>query len=100
MNRWVWFSLCAILGLAMLVCDLLVPIHLRAVDISVIQAAGRNSPSLIDQGTALVREKRLGAAQLLLQAAQTQGGPDAEKLGFDVGMLATEHAALRGWGGG
>ena len=80
MNRWIWFSLCAILGLAMLICGLLVPIHLRAVDVSVIQEAGRNSPSLTDQGTALVREKELGAAQLLLQTALSIPLPKARKL--------------------
>ena len=100
MNRWVWFSLCAILGLALVTCGLLMPIHLRAVDAGVIQRAGRNSPTLIEKGTALVGEKKLGAAQLLLQAAQTQSVPGAEKLGFDVGRLANEHPGFRVWGGG
>src|SRR5438477_2114505 len=100
MNRWVWFSLCAMLGLALVICGLLMPIHLRAVDVSVIQRAGRNSPSLIEKGTALAGEKNLGAAQLLLQAAQAQGVPGAEKLGFDVGRLANEHPGFRVWGGG
>ena len=84
MNRWVWFFLYAILGLALLICGLLVPIHLRGVDVAVIQKAGSKSPSVIERGAELVREKRLGAAQLLLQAAQSQGVADAEKLGFDA----------------
>jgi hypothetical protein len=69
MNRWVWFSLCAILGLLMLVCGLLVPMHLRAVDAGVIERAGRNTPSLIDEGMTLARKQQLGAARLLSQAA-------------------------------
>src|SRR5437867_3009441 len=100
MNRWIWFSLCAILGLALLVGGLLVPIHLRAVDVAVIQQAGRKSPSLIEQGTALVREKKLGAAELLLKAGEDQGVPDSEKLGFDVGLLKKEHPGFQVWGGG
>ncbi len=67
MNRWVWFWVCAIVGLLMLVCGWLVPAHLRAVDASVIERAGRKTPTLIEKGLALVRENKLGAAQLLLE---------------------------------
>jgi len=45
MNRWVSFCVCAILGLLMLACGLLIPAHLRAVDAAVIQKAGRKSPA-------------------------------------------------------
>ena len=43
MRRWLSVLLCAILGLLMLVCGLLVPVHLRAVDAYVIQDAGRRT---------------------------------------------------------
>jgi hypothetical protein len=55
-----------------LFCGWLIPIHLRAVDPALLQQAGAETPSLIDRGVALVREKRPGSARLLLQAAQRE----------------------------
>ena len=87
MNRWVLFFLCAVLGLGLVACGLFVPIHLRAVDTSVVQRAGKDTPSLLDHGAALVQQKNLGAAQLLLEAAGSQSVSGSEKLGFDVGVF-------------
>ena len=95
MNRWVWFTVCAILGLVLLVCGLLVPMHLRAVDASVIQKAGRKTPALIEQGLALVNEKKLGAAQLFFLSAQQELLPDREKLGLAVTNLARQQPGLQ-----
>src|SRR6185369_3177043 len=72
MNRWVLFVVCAVLGLGLVAGGLFVPIHLRALDTSVVQRAGKDSPSLLDHGAALVQQKNLGAAQLLLEAAGSQ----------------------------
>ena len=79
----------------MLVCGLLVPAHLLAVDVNVIQDAGRQTPGLVRQGLDLAEENNLGAAQLLWQAAkQMERLPDREQLGLAV----TNLAALRpGW---
>ena len=44
MNRWLWFAVCALGGLAMLVLGLLMPIHLRAVDANVIRLAVQERP--------------------------------------------------------
>ena len=95
MNRWILFLLCVILGLGMLVCGLLVPMHLRAVDASVVQMAGRNTPTLISRGLVLVSEKKLGAAQFLLQAAQQEGVPDRGKLRLAVTNLTKQHPELQ-----
>ena len=54
MSRWVWFSLCIIVGLVMLVCGLQMPVHLRALDESIVERAGRNTTSLTDRGLELV----------------------------------------------
>jgi hypothetical protein len=70
MNRWILLFVCAASGVALLVCGLLVPAHLRAVDKGVIEKAGANSPTLVARGLASVREGNLGAAQLLLQTAR------------------------------
>jgi hypothetical protein len=61
--RWLWFLICAGLGLALLAGGLLVPMHLRAVDAGILARAGRNGPALLEQGRALAAEQRLGAAQ-------------------------------------
>ena len=99
-RRVIGFLLCAIPGLLMLVCGLALPAHLRAVDASVIQKAGRNSVPLIEQGLALVKQDNLGGAQLLLQAAQEEGLPERQRLGLAVTNLAMQHPRWMVWGGG
>jgi hypothetical protein len=99
MSRWLWFSLCIIIGMVMLVLGLLVPAHLRAVDVSVIQNAGRNTPTLLQQGQAFVAENKLGAAQLLLRTAQRDQLAGTEKLEYAVNELARQHPSWVVWGG-
>ena len=94
MNRWASFWVCAIAGLLLVVCGWLVPAHLRAVDIAVVQRAGRKGPGLIEQGLGLVNMQKLGAAQMLLLAAQEEGVPGREKLGAAAMNLAREHPNL------
>ena len=100
MTRWVWFLLCAICGPALALLGWLVPIHLRAIDGRVLQRAGRSTPSLSEKGLALANEKRLGAAQLVLQAAESTSLPDRQRLAAAVTNLAQEHPAWQTWGGG
>lgn len=100
MRQWKSFLLCAVLGLGLLACGLLVPAHLRAVDSRVIQAAGKESPGLVEQGLALVNEKQFGAAQLLSQAAQQESIPHREQLGRTLDELAAIHPDWLVWGGG
>jgi hypothetical protein len=56
----------------MLLCGWLVPIHLRAVDSSILRRAGEYTPSLTDCGLALERTNNADAARLILQAAQDE----------------------------
>jgi hypothetical protein len=100
MNRYLAFLICVVLGVAMLVYGLLVPVHLRAVDVSIIQGAGRNTSALTELGLTLVSEKQLGAAQLLLQAGQMEKLPGCEKLGLAVTHLIQQHPNWAIWGGG
>lgn len=89
MSRWTWFLTCATLGLVMLVCGWLVPMHLRAVDVRVIEKAGTHTPSLIARGVALAKQdKKLEPALLLLQAARQAGISNSETLGVEVTNLA------------
>ena len=99
-RRVIGFLLCAIPGLLLLACGLALPAHLRAVDASVIQKAGGNTIPLIEQGLALVKQDNLGAAQLLLQAAQEEGLPERQKLGLAITNLAMQHPRWMVWGGG
>jgi hypothetical protein len=84
----------------MLICGLLVPAHLRAVDGSILRQAGRRTPSLVDRGLALVKANNLGAAELMLQAARTEALADRENLRFAVTNLALAHPGWQSWGGG
>ena len=97
-NRWLWVCLLTILGLVMLGGGLLVPMHLRAVDASVIAKAGRNGPALLEQGQALAGLGRLGAAQLLALGAQRAGIAGWDRLAESVTNQARQHPAALMWG--
>src|SRR4051812_48595659 len=98
MNRWVWFTLCVLLGLVAFVSGWLMPAHLRAVDVSVLQKAGEKGPALIEKGLSLVQEQKLGPAQLLLQAAQMEGVRGWDQLTSAVDELAKANPTLAAWG--
>ena len=100
MNRLTGFLMCAVPALLMLACGLLVPAHLRAVDPCVLKEAGRDTPGLIQQGLSFVGQENLGAARLLLQAAQEQGLPDPQGLRLAITNLALQHPPWMVWGGG
>ena len=99
-KHWIWCLICAVFGLLLAVCGLGVPAHLRAVDISVLQEAGAQTPGLIEQGLTLVRQNKLGAAQLLLRAAADEGVPDGQGLGAAITNSGAQHPAWLVWGGG
>ena len=100
MSRWFWFLICALLGGVMLVCGLLVPAHLRAVDESVIQLAGRNSPGLVQRGLDLLNGNQFGAAQLLSRVAEADQLPERERLSQALAAAAAAHPDWPVWGGG
>jgi hypothetical protein len=97
-NRWLWVLTWAISGLLLLSGGLLVPAHLRAVDERVIEMAGRDTPGLVGQGTALVNEQNLGVAWLYLRAAQTAGISGWEPLGQAVTNAIRQHPGRLSWG--
>ncbi|MFZ0825919.1 MAG: hypothetical protein WAO02_00715 [Verrucomicrobiia bacterium] len=98
MNRWLWVLICTVSGLLLLLCGLLVPVHLRAVDVSVIQRAGRDTPALTAQGLSLVNQQNLGAAWLYLQAAQTEGIPGRDNLALAVTNALRQNPDWFAWG--
>ncbi|MGA2684145.1 MAG: hypothetical protein ABSF51_03745 [Verrucomicrobiota bacterium] len=96
--RWLWFSICAILGLALLACGLLVPMHLRAVDAGVLEQAGRSGPMLLEEGRTLAGEQKLGTALMLMQAARLAEFPGWDRLGDTITNLAQQNPAALAWG--
>ena len=98
-SRWLSFWLCIVLGLMLLICGLLVPAHLRAVDVGVIQSAGRTGSGLLERGKALAGAGRLGAAQLYAPAARTAGMPGWDRFGTAVTNLILAAPARQFWGG-
>ncbi|HYG25246.1 MAG TPA: hypothetical protein VEH04_20950, partial [Verrucomicrobiae bacterium] len=95
MKNWVSFLFCALLGLGMLACGLLVPSHLRAVDDTVLERAALDSPGFVGQGLALVYERNLGAAQLMFKAAEERRIPRREPLQRALIELARQDPMLR-----
>jgi len=82
----------------MLVCGLLVPMHLRAVDASVIEKAGGKGPALLQRGQTLAGEQKLGAAQMLMQAARAAGISGWDRLGETITNQARQNPAAPAWG--
>jgi hypothetical protein len=100
MRRLTGFLMCAVPALLLLACGLVMPAHMRTVDASVLEQAGRNTTTLIQQGLALLRQDNLGAAQLVLQAAQAEGCLDRVGLSLIITNLAMQHPHWPVWGGG
>ena len=97
-SRWLYFLICAVFSLALLACGLMVPAHLRGLDAGVVRTAGRNGPTLPDEAQKLAEQKKLGAAHLLLQAAQTQNISGTEKTGLIWTNLVREQPNALFWG--
>jgi hypothetical protein len=92
-NRWLWFGLCAAFAGLMLLCGWLIPMHLRAVDPAILERAGAETPSLIDRGVALARDKHPDSARLLLEAAQSENITGAGEVALALSSPALTGAA-------
>ncbi len=96
--RWLWFLFCAAFGLALLACGLLVPMHLRAVDASILQRAGQNGPALLEEGRTLAGEQKLGTAQMIMQAARLEAFPGWDRLDQLIASQVRQNSAAVTWG--
>lgn len=96
--RWASCLLCALAGLLLLTAGLLVPAYLRALDAGVVQSAGQNSATLIDDGQTLAGNKRLGAAQMVLQAGRLENIPGSESFAASLATLTAQYPAASFWG--
>ncbi len=86
-------------GVLLFICGWLMPAHLRAVDVIVIEDAGRHTHSVVSGGLALVNTRHLGAAELLARAAHNQQLPAWSSLDAGVADLAEAHPEWRVLGG-
>jgi hypothetical protein len=85
-------------SLILLACGLLIPAYLRAVDVGVIQSAGKRGPALLGEGQVLMAENRLGTAQLLFQAARIAGVAGGEHLEATANQSAKQNPIAYFWG--
>jgi len=90
LGRWILSAFCIADAALLLLCGWLVPSHLCAVDVAVVQRAGEDSSSLAGHGLALVRDGRVDAARLLLQMVQRNHLPGADKLSQAVASPAAQ----------
>ena len=95
MSRWVGFFIFAVFGLALLWSGLQMPVHLRAVDGIVLRNAGKDTPSLVDGGLALVTSNQLGAAQLFLAAVRSAWITNSPLLSEAVDNLAVRQPDMK-----
>ena len=82
----------------LLAAGLLVPAHLRAVDIGLVERAGRDDVGLQAQGQTLAGEMKLGTANLFAQAAQAENLSGWQKLAIMVTNLAQQSPEAQNWG--
>jgi hypothetical protein len=99
MNRVVWFIICTLVGLELVVWGLLVPSHLWAVDASVLDLMGGASVSLTAEGTSLVNQGKAGTARMLLAVAEQTEAPGRDKLAASVKASEEAQPRSRVWGG-
>jgi len=74
------------------------PVHLRAVDASVVRSAGQQGDSVLERGQKLVNSSRLGAAQLFVAAARLAQMPGWDRLGDTLTNRLTQNPGALFWG--
>ena len=93
-----WGAVAALLGLALLLGGWLLPIHLRAVEFSVLERAGKRTPTLAAAGLASVKAQQPGPARWLLTAARLGQDPEADALAAALAQLARAQPVVDVWG--
>src|SRR5262245_47308577 len=100
----VWPVLFLVCGALLLGCALLVPAHWRAVDSAAIVRAGKgqpgaSTPTLVEDGLTFLSVEKLGPAQMLLRAAQSEGVARSETLAAAVAQFAKDNPKQIALGG-
>ncbi len=92
------FGIWALFGLLLLACGWLMPVHLRAVEPSVLSWAGKETPALTGRGFELLRSGDLGAAEMISREANRGNLPSAADLATAVQANAKQFPLAHGWG--
>lgn len=88
-----------VLGIAVAVLAWLLPVNLKSVSPALLEAAGRETPTLGAYGRDLVDVEKIGPAALVLAAARLADDPRAPALELAVDQFATRQPGLMAWGG-
>jgi hypothetical protein len=99
-NRWLKCFVCAGLAVVLVLLGWLVPAHLKAMESTVLERAGRPSPGLIQRGQDLASQGKIGAAQLLARAAQEEKLPDSWRFVEAINSQAAQNPQVAVYGGG
>lgn len=86
-------------GMALLVAAWLLPVNMKSLTPAMLQAAGRNTPSVAEFGRQKVDAEKLGAAQLVHQAAVLVKDREAPLLERELQALANAKPEWVPWGG-
>ena len=84
MNRLTGFLLCAVPALLMLVCGLVVPAHLRAVDASVLERGGQEYHGFGPAGAGVGEAGQPGSGPVAPAGGARAGMPDRQGLGLAI----------------
>src|SRR5690242_14351808 len=98
MNRWIWFTLCGVLGLLLLLCGWLLPAHLRAIEQPNLAQASRNSATLTGRGESLTHIGQYGAGEMMLRAAQPANFSGTHELVTALDTEAKKTPIVKLWG--
>ena len=88
-----------LVGLAIAIGAWVVPVNLKSVSPTLLQAAGDGTPSLAEFGRQLVDSEKIGPASLVLAAARTVGDPRAPALDRALERLKDRQPNFTAWGG-
>jgi hypothetical protein len=91
-------SIWAVCGAILLVLAWLFPAHWKAVSPTVMERAGRGTPTLGQMGLDLVKVERSGPATLVLNSAQATQDPQAPALAANLAALSSRQPGLARWG--
>lgn len=86
-------------GVIVAAAAFLLPVNLKSVSPTLLQAAGRGTPTLAAYGRDLVEVEKIGPAALVLAAAQATHDPRAPALAAALENYAARQPALLAWGG-
>jgi len=91
MKRVLWLLSFVIVGLVLIALGLTIPANFRGLDARVVLNEKGTSPSVVDEGLALVSQGKIGPAVMLLEAARREKLPEAAKLQTEVEKYAKAH---------